>query len=106
VKGFTTERAEDTMASVIAENAEWVLFMWILGNQVGLPVPVVPALLAVGALVESGRLSVATTMAVAVGATLCADLVWYSLGRWWGARTLAFIARFSPKAQRSVRRGQ
>jgi membrane protein DedA with SNARE-associated domain len=92
------------MASLIVENAEWVLFMWILANQAGLPVPVVPALLGVGALVASGRLSVATTMAVAVAATLCADLVWYSLGRWWGARTLAVITRFSPTARRSVQR--
>jgi membrane protein DedA with SNARE-associated domain/rhodanese-related sulfurtransferase len=94
------------MASFLVENAEWVSFMWILANQAGLPVPVVPAWLGVGALVASGRLSVSTTMAVALGATLCADLVWYSLGRWWGARTLALITRFSPTARRSVQRGQ
>jgi membrane protein DedA with SNARE-associated domain/rhodanese-related sulfurtransferase len=94
------------MASVIVENAEWVLFMWILANQGRLPVPVVPALLGVGALVASGRLSAVTTMAVAVGATLCADLVWYSLGRWRGTRALALITRFSPAARGSVQRGQ
>ena len=61
---------------VIVGNAQWVLFAWILANQGGVPVPVVPALFGVGALIASGRLSVVTTMAVAVGATLCADLVW------------------------------
>ena len=76
------------MASVIVENAEWVLFMWIMANQGGLPVPVVPALFGVGALVASGRLSIVTTMSVAVVATLCADLVWYSLGRWRGTSAL------------------
>ena len=81
---------------VIVENAQWVLFTWIMANQGGVPVPVVPALFAVGALIASGRLSVVTTMAVAVGATLCADLIWYSLARWRGTRTLALIARFSP----------
>jgi len=91
---------------VIVGNAEWVLFAWILANQGGFPVPVVPALFGVGALIASGRLSVVTTMVVAVGATLCADLVWYSLARWRGTRTLALIARFSPTARGSLQRGQ
>src|SRR5713101_7371158 len=91
---------------VIVENAEWVLFTWILANQGGLPVPVVRALLGVRALVASGRLRVATPMAVAVGASLCADFVWCSLGRWWVAKTLAVSTRFSPTARRSVQRGQ
>src|ERR1700730_12112899 len=46
------------------------------------------------------------TLVVAVGATLCADLVWYSLARWRGTGTLALIARFSPAARGSVQRGQ
>src|SRR5260370_36617148 len=45
-------------------------------------------------------------MSVAVVATLCADLVWYSLGRWRGTRALALIARFSATARGSVQRGQ
>ena len=94
------------MTSAIVENAEWVLFAWILTNQAGLPVPAVPALLGVGVLAGSGRLGVTTTMAMAVGAALCADIVWYSLGRWRGTKILALIARLSPTARRSVRRSQ
>ena len=94
------------MVSVIVENAEWMLFIWILANQGGLPVPAAPVLLGVGGLVESGRLDIVTTMAVVIGATLCADLVWYTLGRRWGARILAVIGRFSPTARRNVQRGQ
>jgi hypothetical protein len=78
--------------SVIVGNAQWVLFAWILANQGGVPVPVVPALFGVAALIASGRLSVVTTMMVAVGATLCADLVWYGLARWRGTRTLGGLA--------------
>src|SRR4029077_1784221 len=46
------------------------------------------------------------TLVVAVGATLCADLVWYSLARWRGTKTLALIARFSATARGGVQRGQ
>jgi membrane protein DedA with SNARE-associated domain/rhodanese-related sulfurtransferase len=91
------------MASVITENAGWILFTWILANQGGVPVPVVPALLGAGALAGSGRLSVAVILAVAVGATLCADLGWYSLGRWRGVRALDVLGRVSPQAGKYVR---
>src|SRR6266849_3178332 len=93
----------DTMAPVITEYASWILFAWILANQGGVPVPVVPALLGAGALAGSGHLSIAVILAVAVGATLCADLGWYSLGRWRGARALEMLGNVSPRAAKYVR---
>lgn len=94
------------MASVIVENAEWVLFTWILGNQVGLPVPVVPALLGVGALVESGRLNRRDDDGGRGRGDPVRGPCVVQPREMAGARTLAFIAWFSPKAQRSVQRGQ
>ncbi len=41
---------------MILDHAEWFLFAWVFGNQAGVPVPVVPALLGAGALAKSGRL--------------------------------------------------
>jgi membrane protein DedA with SNARE-associated domain/rhodanese-related sulfurtransferase len=94
------------MAPVITEYASWILFAWILANQGGVPVPVVPALLGAGALAGSGRLSIAVILAVAVAATLCADLGWYSLGRWRGARALDVLRRVSPRAGKCVRHAE
>lgn len=91
------------MAPVITDHAGWILFAWILANQGGVPVPVVPALLGAGALAGSGRLSIAVILAVAVGATLCADLGWYSLGRWRGARALEMLGSVFPRAATYVR---
>jgi len=91
------------MAPVITEYASWILFAWILANQAGVPVPVVPALLGAGALAGSGRLRIAVILAVAVGATLVADFGWYSLGRWCGTRILDVLGRTSPRAGRYVR---
>src|SRR6266850_5794308 len=96
----------DTMAPVITDYAGWILFAWILANQGGVPVPVVPVLLGAGALAGSGRLSIAVILAVAVGATLCADLGWYSLGRWRGARALDVLRRVSPRAGKCVRHAE
>jgi len=91
------------MAPVITEYASWILFAWTLANQGGVPLPVVPALLGAGALAGSGRLSIAVILAVALGATLCADLGWYSLGRWRGAGALEVLGNVSPQAAKCVR---
>jgi len=91
--------------SVIAAHAHWAelaLFVWVLANQGGMPIPVAPALLGAGALAGSGSLSVVVTLAVSVAAALCADLTWYLLGRWRGSRALDLLTRLVPKAQTHV----
>ena len=70
-----------------------ILFLWVFGNQAGVPVPVVPALLAAGALAGTAG-DLTGILVLAVGAALCADLAWYSFGRWRGARALDWLRRF------------
>lgn len=91
---------------MILEHAGWVVFGWVLANQGGVPMPVVPVLLAAGGLAATGRISIGHVFAVAVGATLCADLAWYGLGRWRGAEVLGLLRRLSPNAKAFVRRAQ
>jgi membrane protein DedA with SNARE-associated domain len=90
------------MGDWLIHNAIWLLFAWVLANQAGVPVPVTPSLLAAGALAGSGRLSVGVVLAAVVAAALCADVVWYGLGRWRGARTLAGLARLLRRPSASV----
>jgi len=92
-------------ASFIAAHAywaEWALFVWVLANQGGVPIPVMPALVGAGALAGSGSLSVVVTLAVSVAAALCADLTWYLLGRWRGSRALDLLTRRVPRARTHV----
>ncbi len=92
--------------SVIAAHAywaEWALFVWVLVNQGGVPIPVVPALLGAGALTGRGSLSVVVTLAVSVAAAL-SDLTWYLLGRWRGSRALDLLTRLVPRARTHARR--
>jgi membrane protein DedA with SNARE-associated domain len=86
--------------SVIAAHA--ALFVWVLANQGGVPIPVGVALLGAGALAGSGGLSVGVILAVSVVAALCADLTWYLLGRWRGSRAIELLARLVPKARTHV----
>ena len=81
------------MTTLVTDHAAPMLFLWVLSNQAGVPVPVVPALLAAGALASSAG-GLTAILAVIVAAALCADLAWYSVGRWRGARTLSWFRRF------------
>jgi len=77
----------------IIHHAGWVLFVWVFVNQSGVPVPVVPSLVAAGALAGRGGSSCAVMLAAAAGAALVADMVWYGIGRWHGAQVLSLLGR-------------
>jgi membrane protein DedA with SNARE-associated domain len=80
-----------------------VLFVWVLGEQLGLPIPAIPILLGAGALAASGHMSFTATLLVAAAAALSADLVWYELGRRRGMRVLNFLCRVSLEPDTCVR---
>lgn len=76
----------------------------VLLDQLGLPLPGMPTLLAAGALVATGTLSGPAAVGTAVGAAVAADAAWYALGRWKGSRVLAFLCRVSLEPDACVRR--
>jgi membrane protein DedA with SNARE-associated domain len=81
-----------------------LLFVFVLAEQVGLPVPAVPVLLGVGALTGAGRMSLAWAFGVALAASLPPDLLWYELGRRRGTRVLTLLCRVSLESDSCVRR--
>src|SRR5204863_7208746 len=54
-----------------------LVFLNILLQQLGLPIPAVPTLIVAGALAAEGRLSGAGVLAAAFLAAVIADAVWY-----------------------------
>ncbi len=72
-----------------------VVFLTVFAEQLGLPVPAVPVLLAAGALAGLGRLSLVEALALATAASLIGDAVWFYLGRSRGASLLTFLCRIS-----------
>ncbi len=81
-----------------------LLFVFVLAEQVGLPVPAVPVLLGVGALAGAGRMSLTLALGAALLASLPPDLVWYELGRRRGTRVLRLLCRISLEPDSCVRR--
>src|SRR5262245_39329123 len=93
----------DTLQALV-QYGYLLLFAFALAEQVGLPVPAVPALLGVGALAGRGHMSLPLALVVVVAASLPADLVWYELGRRRGGRVLALLCRISLEPDSCVRR--
>ena len=81
-----------------------VLFAWVFAEQIGLPLPSVPLLLAAGALAGTGRLSFALVLGLPVVAAVASDVLWYELGRRRGVKVLQFLCRISLEPDSCVRR--
>ncbi len=78
----------------------------VVAEQVGLPLPAVPALLAVGALAAQGRVSIPLLVTAVAIAALVADFGWYELGRRRGAAVLQKLCRFTLEPDTCVRRAE
>jgi membrane protein DedA with SNARE-associated domain len=81
-----------------------VVFVSVLAEMIGLPVSSVPVLLAAGALVGTGRLSLPALVAWSLLASLIADVGWYELGRRRGFSILRVLCRISLEPDSCVRR--
>jgi membrane protein DedA with SNARE-associated domain/rhodanese-related sulfurtransferase len=80
-----------------------VLFWVVFIEQVGLPIPAIPLLIAAGALVSAGKMSVLTALLIPVAASLPPDLAWFYVGRVKGGPVLGFLCRLSLEPDSCVR---
>ena len=76
----------------------------VLAEQLGIPVPSVPVLLAAGALAGTGSLSLHACIAIASVAALAGDMVWFMLGRRFGSSVLRLLCRISLEPDPCVQR--
>jgi membrane protein DedA with SNARE-associated domain len=88
----------------LAEYGYVLLFLFVLAEQIGLPIPAVPALLGIGALAGTGRTSIALALGTALAGSLPPDIIWYELGRRRGNRVLVLLCRISLEPDSCVRR--
>ena len=79
------------------------VFINVLALQAGFPVPAYPTLIVTGALAARGNYSLAALLATAVGASLIADIGWYSVGRRVGGPVLRTLCRISLSPDSCVR---
>ena len=72
-----------------------IVFINVLVEQIGLPVPAVPTLVIAGALAADGQLPPPALFLWSVVACLIADCGWYFIGQTYGIRVLKLLCRIS-----------
>ena len=97
------DAALDTLIRLIADYGLVVVFVNILVQQLGAPVPGYPMLMVTGALAARGELGLPALLGTAVAACLIADTVWYAIGAHSGRRVLRTLCRISLSPDGCVR---
>ena len=79
-----------------------IIFLWVLVEQIGIPIPSVPVLLTAGTLSATHRVSfIGITIAMLI-ACVISDTVWFALGRRYGNSVLKLLCRLSFEASTCV----
>ncbi|MBZ5602572.1 MAG: VTT domain-containing protein [Acidobacteriia bacterium] len=79
----------------LLKHGYWVLGGWVLLEQLGMPIPALPVLLAMGALTADPPYSFSQALAVVLFSALAADCAWYAIGRIKGHSVLKLVCRIS-----------
>src|SRR6266516_2302500 len=90
--------------SLIAHHGYAVVFLVVLAEAVGLPVPAAIALLAAGAAVASGTLRAPVLLLVAVIGMLIGDSLLFVLGRYMGWSLLGWLCKLSANPETCIMR--
>ncbi len=80
-----------------------LVFVWVLCEQAGLPVPVAPLLMTCGALAGQGRISLFLTVLAAALGSITSDSLWYYIGKRRGLTVLRLLCKISLEPDTCVR---
>ncbi|WP_338015451.1 DedA family protein/thiosulfate sulfurtransferase GlpE [Dyella acidiphila] len=94
------------VVELIAQYGLLLVFINVLVEQAGAPLPAVPTLVVAGALSAAGRLPLAAVVLVALLACLIADLAWYWAGRRYGAAVMRTLCRISLSPDSCVKQSE
>jgi membrane protein DedA with SNARE-associated domain/rhodanese-related sulfurtransferase len=83
-----------------------LLFAWVLVEQLGVPLPATPVLLAAGALSAEHQISFPLALFYGVVASVLADTTWFIVGRRYGHVVLRLLCKLSLEPTICVRRTQ
>ena len=94
----------DQILDNLARHGALILFAVIFVEQMGLPVPGIPFLLAAGVLAGTGKLNIGLLALVSTVGSSLADTVWFYLGRKRGNSILKLFCKIALEPDTCVRR--
>jgi membrane protein DedA with SNARE-associated domain len=93
----------EEITALIIQHGYVILALWVLLDQVGLPIPAVPLLVGAGALAGTGELDLGVVLLVSTLGAVAGDLVWYEAGRRRGGAVLETLCRLALEPDSCVR---
>ena len=81
-----------------------VVLLWVLSEQLGIPIPVTPLLLTAGTLTATHKLSLPLVLASALVGSLIADSIWFVLGKRYGGAVVRMVCRLSLESSACIRK--
>lgn len=95
----------DQAVQFLVNHGVAVLFLAVLAEQAGLPVPSVPLLLGIGSLASLGRMNLTGSIGASLVACLIADFFWYQVGHRGRSNLLRKCAERSLRSENRMRCG-
>jgi membrane protein DedA with SNARE-associated domain/rhodanese-related sulfurtransferase len=96
----------DTLLSLLAQHGLLLVFLAVLAEQLGAPLPSLPLLMLVGGRAAHEPLFGLQALLLAALAATLANSLWFWAGRRWGRRVLSTLCRISLSPDLCVRRNE
>jgi membrane protein DedA with SNARE-associated domain len=103
-RSVARQKAMSPALQFVAQHGPPLLFAAVFVEQLGIPLPATPWVLAAGALAATGKINMSEAIAATAAGSLVADVIWFSLGRSFGRTILNFLCRISLKPGSCVER--
>jgi membrane protein DedA with SNARE-associated domain/rhodanese-related sulfurtransferase len=81
-----------------------ILFVWVLTEQLGVPIPSVPLMLTAGTLTATHKLNLPLVLVAILLGSLVSDSLWYVMGKRYGGAVVKLLCRLSMESSTCVRR--
>lgn len=83
-----------------------LLFVWVLVEQLGVPLPATPLLVAAGVLSAEHKIGFLVCLIAGIAACIVADVAWFIIGRRYGHHVLRILCKLSLEPTVCVRKTQ
>ena len=82
----------------------WILFLWVMTEQLGVPIPSVPVMLTAGTLTATHKMNLPLVLIAILLGSLVSDSLWYIMGKRYGGAVVKLLCRLSMESSTCVRR--
>lgn len=90
--------------SFFLEYGYLILFLWVMIEQLGVPIPAAPLILTAGTLTATHKMSLPLVLLSIVLGSLVSDSIWFVMGRRYGGAVVKLLCRLSMESSTCVRK--